>query len=213
MYKRLSILALAFSLALALGGSPVQANLIDNGSFENKDSIVVDPAKGYVTVGGTTIPDWTVFQGFVDYVEGLWTPQDGSHSLDVDGTVAGGIKQSFATIIGEVYQVSFWLAGNPSNQSADFLTKTLNVKVGIFDQDFIFNVQGKSSTNMGWIEQTFQFTAQGSTSTLQFLSKTAGALGPALDNVSVNQVPLPASWLLLASGLLGLPFLGRRKKY
>ncbi len=212
MYKRLSILALAFSLALALGGSPVQADLILNGSFENGVDINGSSDLVFAAINPMAIDDWNVFTGNLKYVGSLWWAQDGLRSLDLSGSAAnGGIEQTFATSPGEVYQVSFWLAGNPVAQLPQYWEKTLNVKVGIFDQDFTFNVHNKTVDDMGWIEEVFLFTAQGGTSTLQFLSATGGSYGPALDNVSVTRVPLPASLLLLASGLLGLPFLGRRK--
>jgi hypothetical protein len=55
--------------------------------------------------------------------------------------------------------------------------------------------------NMLWQEMTWDFTATSTLTTLSFLSKESDAYGPALDNVSVVAVPLPATILL---GFLGL---------
>ncbi len=215
MYKRISLAALALILAVALGTGVGHANLIQNGSFEtgtNPGNFIT-----LVSPDTTSITDWTLFQGTLDYIGTYWTAQNLSRSLDMSGDPAnpkgalGGIEQSFATIAGATYEVTFYLAGNPDSQAPADLIKILNVKVGNYDHDFTFNVSGKSHSDMGWELEPFTFIAQGSTSTLQFISKTASGWGPALDNVTVNYVvPLPSTMLLLSSGLVGLGLLRRK---
>jgi hypothetical protein len=65
---------------------------------------------------------------------------------------------------------------------------------------------------MNWTPITWSFVANDGSATLNFQSLEINAFGPALDDVSVNAVPLPPSLLLLGSGLLGLAGLRRYRK-
>ena len=186
-------------LIVLLVATPAMAgNLLDNGSFE----IGTDPGSWTnVPSGGSAITDWTVGgSAGVDYIGTYWDAQEGSRSVDLSGTDAGFSSQTFATVTGVQYLVEFWMAGNPDGGPT---TKTVEVSAAGSSADFTFDITGKSKSDMGWTYKSWIFTATGTPTTVKFLSKTSGGWGPALDNVSVTAVPLPASaWLGL--GLLGI---------
>ena len=169
----------------------VEANLI-NGSFEN------GPAPGNfieLPVGSTAIPGWIVTTGAIDYAGTVWVASHGVRSLDLNGPNAGGIRQSFATLVGTQYPVRFAMAGNPGGGPT---VKTLTVSTGAAPAVFTFDITGRTFTNMGWQEKGWVFTAVATTTTLTFTSLTSGWWGPALDNVRVTAV-LPAD---LCAGVL-----------
>lgn len=154
--------------------------------------------------------------GSIDYIHtGYWQAADGNHSLDLSGGDAGGIAQTFDTVPGRTYRVSFQLAGNPSAG-----TKTVRVlATGGVTEDYTFDASASSRpNNMRWESHTYTFTATSAATTLSFTSLTAGAQGPALDDVSVTditptptQVPTLSQWALFGlAGLLGMTALRRR---
>ena len=103
---------------------------------------------------------------------------------------AGGIAQTFSTIVGQQYSVSFALAGNTYGGNGQTPIKQLGVSAAGQSKVFSFDTTGFSDDNMGWVNKTWVFTATASTTTLEFYSlsfepENAGA-GPALDNVSVT---------------------------
>jgi hypothetical protein len=66
---------------------------------------------------------------------------------------------------------------------------------------------------MKWQTKYFNFVAASAADlTLTFASAVAGTFGPALDNVRISAVPLPAAGLLLLGGLGGLGFVSRKRK-
>jgi choice-of-anchor C domain-containing protein len=170
-------------------------NYIRNGSFEKAS---VDPGGGSVALpaNSTTINRWTVGDGGIDYRGGYWQPAEGRRSLDLNGTLGpGSIRQSFSTIEGKRYLVTFAMAGHPLGGAA---VKTLRISATGQSQDFTFDTTGKTTNNMGWTTKSWVFTGKAEVTTLTFLSLTAGGYGPALDNVRVIQAPTltPLSLLL-----------------
>jgi len=217
--KRVSALALMTVLANVASCAP-----FTNGSFEG------GPASFQFNIpaGSTVIAGWTVSVGNVDW-EGVlplgWQSSNGVNSLDLVGNSGiGGVQQTFDTVPGQTYLVSFDLAGNTG---APPIVKPLAVTVNGVTQNFTFDTTGKSGSNMGWVTHTLTFTASGTSSTINFVSDvtpSGGTLnaGAALDNVQVTPVAsapstlaIPLTWAQLGAAMLlvltGLVFLARRR--
>ncbi len=189
------ITTLMASAALAFTGSAASAASIVNGSFE------IGPAPGVFTTlgtGNTSITGWTVTAGTIDYIGSYWTAQDGLRSLDLAGNSPGAISQTFATVIGQTYTISYWVGRNPDG---GLDPRTGFIDVGGAQTQFIYSGSG-DRTNMRWEREIFNFTATGASTMLTFSAdpQTAGQFyGPALDNVSIG-VPEPTVWALLILG-------------
>lgn len=188
--KTLMLAAVALMLPAA-----ANAQAFTNGSFEAG----TNPGGGFISLGtgATDITGWTV-GGTVDYIGTYWTASDGVRSVDLAGNSAGSLAQTFDTIAGRNYAVTFDLAGNPDN-GAD--VKFLQVSTGATTSVYAFDTTGATRDNMGWIGETFAFTALGTSTTLTFTSLTQGFYGPAIDNVAVGFVPEPATWAMLIGGI------------
>src|SRR5688572_20639925 len=106
MMKRCLFAAAAASGAL-LVASPAAAAGFINGSFENNCSA---PVAGFVTLAGgsTCVNGWTVGPDSVDLVGSYWQAKDGIHSIDLSGNAPGSIAQTFDTVVGGLYTVSYW---------------------------------------------------------------------------------------------------------
>ena len=159
-----------------------QDNLIKNGGFEsgpNAGSWFVRLPKG-----STKIPDWSISSADVDYMGTLWEASEGTRSVDLEGEVrsAGGVQQTFNTVPGQTYEVSFDLAGNPRSGPKQ---KSMKVSAAGESAEFTFDITGKSYQNMGWENKTWSFKATDSTTTLTFVSQDDSGYGPVLDNVAV----------------------------
>jgi choice-of-anchor C domain-containing protein len=186
---RTSTTAAAVTAALLLAGTavlaaPAQARTpsrFDDGAF----AYPVAPAASFTELGtGQSIGPWQVTSGNVDLIgAGFWQSPEGDQSVDLNGNTAGSIAQTFTTTPGTTYSVTYSLAGNPQLAPA---VKTGHAGVDGQDfQDFTFDTTGKSTTAMGYVGRQFTFVAAGATSTLSFVSSTAGAAGPVVGNVQV----------------------------
>src|SRR5438876_8576584 len=183
-----------------------------NGGFEG-----TNPCNTFnIPAGSTLIPGWTVSVGNIDWESAPpcgWQTSAGSNSLDLVGAGAGGIggiQQTFDTIPGTTYQVSFDLAGN---YGAGPVIKPLAVTINGVTTNFTFDTTGRSFNNMGWTTHTLTFVATSTTSTINFVSEviaSGGTLnaGAALDNVQITtpgaavSSPIPLSWTHYAAALL-----------
>ncbi len=109
----------------------------ENGSFETSTA---NPGSSFVTLGAgsTDIAGWTVGSGSIDYIGGYWTASDGSKSIDLSGSAAGSIWQTFDTIAGQTYFIDVMISGNPDGPPP---TKTLEVTAtGNAAQDYTHDV-------------------------------------------------------------------------
>ena len=190
-----------FGALFIAGVSPAAAAPFTNGSFELGS---VNPGSGWATLGSgsSAIAGWEIFDGTIDYIGTYWQAANGSRSVDLNGNDGpAGIRQTFDTIDGATYQIRFALAGNPDGAP---MTKSVQVASGAALQLFTFTVPpGASHADMGWAYHSLLFTATSGSTTLSFLSDTAGVyFGPAIDDVSVTAVPEPATLSLVGLGLV-----------
>ena len=222
---RSAAFAAALAVGAVVGSGAAQAVSISNGSFEFSDATVPSTPATFVTLtgGSTAINDWVVGGSSIDYIGGYWQPQQGERSLDLNGLGVGSISQQLTGLtVGNIYKVSFYMAGNPDNDHQPN-PKDMDVTASAGSSSFSFDVTGKSLTNMGWELKEFSFTALTSSTTLAFTSTTNNegcpCFGPALDNVAIldaghdpNFTPLPAAVWLLGSVLAGGAGFGRWRK-
>ncbi len=149
-----------------------EGNLLTNGNFFG-----VTAANNLTTLSG-----WTVSSGNVDAVA---SGPAGQMAIDLCGNTAGTIAQTFATVNGTSYTVTFLQATNPgiAGQTSD-----LRVSAASTTQDFTStNPSGTTWGTVGntFVERTFTFTATGNSTTLSFQSLTAGNGGSLLAAISV----------------------------
>ena len=185
-------------LALVALLLPVAANAatIVNGSFEDSpfspgSFVTFGPGNGLIT-------GWTIGGENVDYIGSYWEASDGARSVDLNGGGPGSLSQTFDTVAGRAYTVTFDLAGNPDIGAE---LKLLTVTAANDSADYSFDTTGASRADMNWSNRTFAFTATGASTTLTFSSAMPGAYGPALDNVAIAAVPEPATWAMMIGGI------------
>jgi len=203
---------LAITAAALLLSGAAQAAIIVNGSFE---SGINPPGANFSTLGAgnANITGWTIGGGGIDWIGTFWEASDGLRSLDMTAITAGSISQSFATVIGQRYVISFDIAGNPSPSGGPTL-KSLDVSVNSSGlANYTFDTAGFTRANMGWIGKSYSFIANSTTSNLAFVSNNGFASGPALDNVTIS-VPEASTWamMIMGFGLVGTA-LRRRQRF
>jgi choice-of-anchor C domain-containing protein len=197
---------LALTACLAASAA-AYAGPFQNGSFEQNS---YSGSVGYQTLNtdDTSITGWVVSSGNVDLINTYWQAADGNFSLDLSGNEAGAISQTFDTVAGHGYDVTFDLAGNTDGGN---VIKQLLVSAAGVSGQYSFNTTGDSNSSMGWTLETFFFVADAASTTLTFASLEQNPYGPALDNVTVTDVPEPMAIALFGVGLLGLGAAGRRR--
>ncbi|GAA1235353.1 hypothetical protein GCM10009665_26900 [Kitasatospora nipponensis] len=189
--KRICVVAASSALFAGLGvtASAQTVSRFDDGSFENPRVA----AGSFTTLSaGQAIGPWQVTAGNVDLIgAGFWQAAEGDQSVDLNGTTPGTVAQTFTTVPGANYTVTYALAGNPAGGPT---LRTGNALIDGQDfQDFSFNVTGKSTTNMGYVNRQFTFRATNATTTIGFASTTPNtSYGPVLDDVRVERcAPCP----------------------
>jgi len=173
--------------ALCLGGlrgAPGQ-NLLVNGGFE-----VGPPCTHHhdQDPGSTAILPWVVTVANVGYNCLTWRNAAGNGSLELNGGAAGAVAQTFETVAGGSYLVTFMMAGN---MVCGDDPKRMRVSAAGQQAEFSFVAAGHSFTDMGWELRSWEFQATGSETTIEFQSLIDGPCGPAIDEVSVISTAPP----------------------
>lgn len=210
------IIALAALAAVSAGASA--ANLLSDGSFES----ISQAAGTWNVYQGASLPGWTVTK--VDgtaSAHGLevrnnvaGTAEDGVNFVELDGYENDKISQSFATVVGKEYEITFWYADRAGVKSAsEGWAANAKTSGGMLLSGSSFTgALGDNGAN--WHLATLDFTATTSTTVFSIWA-TGGSdqLGTSFDNFSAAAVvPEPATLGLFAAGLAVLGLSRRRRK-
>lgn len=179
-------------------------NLLTNGSFE-----ATAQANGSWNIY-SPIPGWTANPAVEirDNVAGK--AQDGTNYAELDANVNGSITQSFATIAGAQYTLSFWYSNRTNTAVA---TNGISFGLGngwIAAPALAVNNSGDNL----WSQVSYNFTAGSGVTTLSFMATgNSDSYGTSLDNVSVTAaVPEPSTYALMFGGLAAVGFVARRRR-
>lgn len=200
----LPITHLFASLAItASAAAQLPASLLVNPSFESSCTNPLD----VLSSGSTSIPGWTT-TGPVDWICSYWPAADGTRSVDLNACGPGGVSQSFATVSGHAYTVTFALAGNPGTPSDTQgpAQKMVSVSAASQSEVFIFDTTGYDNSNLGWRRKTWSFVANSAVTTISLQSIVPNCQGPVVDIVEVRPYTSQAcfgSLHLRATGDLG----------
>ncbi|MDR3534786.1 MAG: hypothetical protein P4L90_30010, partial [Rhodopila sp.] len=155
----------------------------------------------------------------------LWGPNDGSSNGLTAASPTGGnyiaadgayevsaITQTINGLnVGQNVTVSFSWAGAQQSgftgATSDYWTVSLGTVSASNPSQTTSTVNLASKGFSGWMSQTFTFVATSSSELLSFLATGTPSGQPPfalLANVSVTNVPEPAAWTVMVSGLVGL---------
>lgn len=195
-----------FTIATLLTCGAANANLVVNGNFETG-----------------SLSSWTA-SGNVDrtpcnagpscYFGGGNMAQDGGYMAGFNSGNSGPngiLSQSFATVAGATYTVSFDYGITAYGQASQSMTASILDGATVIASDVVTGLQSSSPMLTNF---RFDFVAASATSTIRFSDfpgNQSWDTDGLLDNVSVAAaVPEPGSVALLALGLLGLAVSNRR---
>lgn len=196
-------------VVLVLGlSSQVQANLIVNGGFEN-NNVKTNSWKWFTSANvdgweGSTVEIWDNFQNFQAYEN----DQYAELNAHANGGQAFSIFQSFETIKGATYDVSFAYAAR-TNKNEQF-SYSVSGNNTVIDSVLFNNALVKE-----WTLFESAFVANSNITNIMFaaIRPNTGTMGNFLDNVVVtmqpaigtaNQVSAPASTVIFLLSALGL---------
>lgn len=200
--KSLTLKLVGTFLGLALAVS-ANANLIVNGGFED-NNVAFGNWNNYASASvngweGSNIEIW-------DHYGGVVAPEGQQHAELNAHPYTGAvfsIYQTFATVIGQAYDVSFFYSARASsNEAFSFSVGTLNTLIN----DHVVG---------SWNQYNNSFVANSTSSTITFTSADNGTIGNFLDGVMVvarASVPESSSLVLLAIGLLGLVVIRKKAR-
>ena len=213
MKKMLKTLAVASVAVLALSAAPASANYLIDGSFE-------------LELPGLGNPDWDVFQnvGAWEKVSGSGievqagnvggtTAYDGDNKVELDSDFAPDTNSKMQQTVHleqGSYEFSFAYFARESNENTNGIGYSL---APVQPGDISNQVTGGYTGIWQVITEQFSVGAGGEDVVVSFwaygLDDTRGGY---IDDVRISAVPLPTSVVMFGAALLGLGWLGRRRK-
>lgn len=202
-------IASSLLISLVLGGT-AQAQALVNGGFE------LPSGTAYASLPGnsTVIAGWKTVNNGVEWFNpsayyGIGSANEGAMVVDLANYVytGGGIAQSFATVVGQTYNLSFSL-GTHQLYGRD---GTAHFDVSVAGNSIGYDIVNASPV-IAWSPKSLSFLATNALTTLTFSNNQNPYLHFAyLDGVSVSAVPEPESYALLLAGLAMVGVLARRR--
>lgn len=177
-------------------------NLITNGSFEAD-----------AQANGT----WNIYSNLTGWVGNedielrnnvAGAAHDGQNYVELDTTKNSSMSQSFSTMLGQAYVLSFAYSPRENVFSASNGIEVFwnGASLGTFTDN------GSNSGNT-WQVQTLNVLGTGPLTTLKFSAVgTNDSYGGSLDNVSVTAVPEPETYAMMLAGLCAMVLVARRRK-
>jgi len=227
--KSVAVVAIAGGV-MVLGAGGAKANLISDPGFESP-VITYNWYENYGTnngdpqYGGASFDSaWVITSNNVDIVSSLTAGGnapaiEGNQYLDLVGRGStGAIQQTFGTVAGQTYQLSFAYGNNPWSTSTASASVTVYDTFGNVLLDYVTH-NTSTTTNLDWQSYSNTFVATSATTTLSFATTVGtNSGGILLDAVDVSgpsgaaATPLPAAWLTMMSGLAGMGLVARRRR-
>lgn len=227
-------------LGVGLVASPASAstpeNLIRNGSFEEGAFVGTQADLPWINFGVSRYTPgdgddmmnyWSVNVGSVDLTNKDWIASDGTSSIDMVGlSYTAELSQSFSTVAGKTYLLSFDLAANPyaPAEAAQFMVLSVSVRSDLDSEPAVIDTYnpdptGRTPENMGWERQELMFFATRTNYTLTFEGGSESCCwGPTIDNVSIIEtIPLlpvsePKFYSMFIAGVALMAFVARRRR-
>ena len=210
-------------IATVFVAGAANAATVVNGSFEMDPGVAGNFGGDFSTLPTTDsrtwdvwdgLPGWTVHSGSGIEIQTERTlgfsPQDGDRYVELDSHPGPNSNTTiYQDILFEAgyYELSFWYSPRTTNAGSNGIG---------FGVDGIFEslVSGPSGVypRRTWTEVTYHFEVASDTTQRLFFGATGrqDTLGGFIDNVSISEIPVPASALLLLGGLFGLGMMRRK---
>ena len=187
MFKKIILVAAMALLAISAQVGSASAGLV-NGGFEDG------------TFNGWTLDtdtNWTIVINSGSQYAGNYEAQLGTYGTP------GTLSQAFDTTAGQQYKVSFWVANDMKDATNVFQALWNGTAQAL-------NPVMDPTSSSPYTQYQFTTTATDANATIAFNFQNDPSIFH-LDNVDVAAVPVPSSILLLASSLVGLAAVRRKK--
>jgi T1SS-143 domain-containing protein len=165
--------------------------------------------------GLTTGTNVSVNGGFEGSLNG-WTPSgsgtvflsnsehSGNNAAALTGQTAGTLSQTFTTVVGQQYVVTYWVASNYGPDSSNNGGK-VDLKLNGTSVWTVSGIQALNGGGLDYTEASTTITATSTSTTLSFvLSDTSSTKTVYLDDVTIKPVTIPAGVGTLVSSIVGI---------